>query len=199
MKKKCAKCGFENLEDSEFCQECGTQLTLKTESKSYSFNEGIEKIEDVVFKPKKKGFVGRIIKLFLILAICFIGLIVFVMLLPTNESTQTGTKNTNDVDLTSFPINELSIEELDAEWVGQQLYIKGILKNNYSNPAKNVGIRVDFYKDKEMKQLFDTRYITVVGVSAKGAYNFNEPIDINEPPSQQPWYNVQIESAEYLK
>lgn len=63
MKIKCSQCFFENLEGSEFCQNCGYKLSFKvaqetvdkdTQEIKKSIDEEIEKIEDVIFKPKKQ-------------------------------------------------------------------------------------------------------------------------------------------------
>lgn len=204
---KCTNCSFDNLPHSEFCQECGASLKKQSsgESKAQekSLRQEIEKIDDVIFHPKKKGsFIGNIIKLSLIVGgVGFIGLVGLIILgsLYPDESTSTDTTtNTVEADLTSFPVGYLEIKDLDSEWIGQQFYVKGVLKNSYSSPAGNVRVRVDFYKDKNQQQLFDTRYITLLGVSANGAYSFDEPVYIN-PYDGQFWYVTQVESAEYLK
>jgi|GEM_PF-3376653 len=202
---KCGNCSFDNLPDSVFCQKCGTPLkkhsTDKPKTKEKSFRQEIEKIDDVIFHPKKKSSsVGNIIKLFLIVGgIGFVGLVGLIILdssyseevLPTDKTT-----NTVEIDLTSFPVSYLEIKDLDSEWIGQQFYVKGILKNSHSSPALDVRVRVDFYKDEDLQELFDTRYVTILVVPANGAYSFKEPVFIN-PYDGQFWYITRIESAEY--
>lgn len=202
MNMKCPNCSYKNLPNSIFCQECGTSIEKQpykeVNSQEKSFRHEIEKIEDIIFTPKKKTHTIR--NLLLIISF-FVIIIIFAVISENNtnnNSTSTDNATDSQIDLTSFPISKLQIEELNSEWVGQQLYIKGILKNSYSLPAGNIKVRVDFYKDKNNQQLFDTRYMTMIGVSANGAFRFNEPIYIN-PYYEQFWYFAQIESAEFLK
>ncbi len=204
---KCTNCSYDNLPHSEFCQECGSPLknhsTGKSKPHEKTLREEIEKIDDVIFKPKEQGsFIGNIIKLFFAIAgIGFIGIVVLIFLGALFSDSDTSTPDTvatSQSDLTIFPVGYLEIKDLDSEWVGQQFYVKGVLKNSYSSPAQNVRVRVDFYKDNNQQQLFDTRYMTLLGVSANGAYSFDEPVYIN-PYDGQFWYVTQIESAEYLK
>lgn len=203
---KCQECSYENLSHSSYCQECGTPLK-KSQSKKdntspeNSIRHEIERLDDVIFKPKKNGgFVSRAIKIFFVLAgIGFIGLIGLGILVAVFSDDNTSySTDPVETDLTSFPLGYLEIQELDSEWVGQQFYISGVLKNSYSTGASDVKVRVDFYKDENEEELFDTRYITILGVSANGAYSFDEPVYIN-PYDGRFWYVTQIESAEYLQ
>lgn len=206
---KCTNCSFDNLPHSKFCQECGLPLSKKSseepKSQEKSLRQEIEKIDDVIFHPKKKGsFIGNVIKLFLIIGgIGFVGLVGLIILglLYLKKSTTTKT-TTNPIETNlitfPFPIMYLEIKDLDSEWIGHQFYVKGILKNSYSSPAKNVKVRIDFYKDKNQQQLFDTRYISLPGVAANGAYSFYKPVYINLYYDQF-WYVAYVESAEYLK
>lgn len=201
MNITCSKCGTDNTEDSLFCQECGHKLSGTTSSPRHShsdssLHEAIEKIDDVMFKPNKRSSTFR--NIVIILVILIVGF--FIVLFISSDENGTTSNQTQDSS-TVFPIENLSIpeDELNAEWVGQIFHIKGVLKNQHTQAAGNVSVRVDFYNDKEMKHLFDTRYITLIGVSANGAYSFNEPVYINVPSSQNFWYTAQIQSAEYLK
>lgn len=51
---KCKICGFNNPDDSLFCQECGQTIVNKTESSPSLHGEIEEGISDVLFAPKKK-------------------------------------------------------------------------------------------------------------------------------------------------
>ncbi|MGI5826773.1 MAG: zinc ribbon domain-containing protein [Patescibacteria group bacterium] len=197
---KCKNCGFANPEDSVFCQECGEKLSeevsSKQKTKDLSIHEEIEEgIDDVLFIPKKKkSNAARNIIIGLLILIAFL---FFVSVFSSDSTTQTNTNSTDIVDQ-AFPISYLSIKDLDSEWGGYNrniLYLKGTLKNDFNELAVDVSLRVDFFRDKETTDLFDTRYITIIGVPANGAYSFKE-----EVPSfftdKRFWYNVQIVGAE---
>ena len=211
MKIKCTKCGFANLENSSFCQDCGFEMggqakkarTQNIEESKKNLHKHIEEIDDVIFKPKKKGSaIGRLFKLFLIaVGIGIVGIIILALLAFSQTDNSYNTPETvsdKPVVPDTFPVGYLSIEDLDSDWVGQQFYVKGILKNSYNYGAKNVVVRVDFYKDKAQQQLFDTRYVTIVGVPKSGAYSFTEPVYIN-PYDGQFWFVLTADSAEILK
>lgn len=217
MKIKCPECEFENLSGSDYCQECGHNLNIASNSKTEknadnttnetkpldSVSETIGKIDDVIFKPKKSGFSIKNVTIGVIVVggLGFLGLI-FLAMLPSDDYTYSDT-GTTTVDTTSyqngyFPLTSLTVENIDSEWIGNTFYLKGVLKNTNARPAGNVSLRVDFYWDEETKQLFDTRFVTVAGVSANGAYSFSEPVYINDPNGQF-WYLVTITGADYLE
>ena len=83
---KCPKCDFENLSSSEFCQECGFDLSNKEYIKS--LHKEMEEIDDVIFKPKKKK--GSFLKvIFIILSILgglFILLVIWYSIFPVEDS-----------------------------------------------------------------------------------------------------------------
>lgn len=203
---KCQECSYDNLPHSDFCQNCGFSLKKhphkEDESPVSSIRQEIEKIDDVIFKPKKNGsFIGKALKLFFVIAgIGFVGLVGLIFLIAVFDSETPSTSNADSIetDSTTFPIGYLEIQDLDSDWVGQQFYISGVLKNSYSLGAKDISVRVDFYKDENEEELFDTRYITILGVIANGAYSFEEPVYIN-PYDGRFWYVTQIESADYIQ
>ena len=199
---KCPSCSVVNLEGSEFCQNCGNKLIASTtseykvEKRPKKLHEQIEELDDVIFKPKKKR--SAVVKTLLALVglglLGFGGLLFLAYLYPEKAPVEEP-----PVESTVFPAYQIVVDELGAEWVGQTFHLKGILKNNYSQSAGNVKVRVDFFKDEEMTQLFDTRYVTITSVSANGAYSFNEPVYIENPTAELFWYTAQVQEAEYLR
>lgn len=197
---KCPNCSYHNLSKSDFCQECGYEFNKNKRTRlddafsKSSHNESI--LDDVIFKPRRKtGFIGRIVKLGLILAgigfLGLIGLVIIGLALP-EETPENGTQEVS----TSFPITSLSIEDYDIEYVGDEAYFTGTLKNSNSRSARNVAVRLDFYNDKAQTKHFDTRRVTIeYGADAKGAFSFQVPLYVY--PQGQFWWVWQIEGAEY--
>jgi hypothetical protein len=202
MRINCKQCGYVNLPDSKFCQRCGFKLPQlgksSVETAQPKIYDQIEELDDVIFRPKKRS--SNLAMWILIAIILFFALVVFVVYIATlSEETDVGTnvetthKETTPVQ---FPVNYLTLDNLDSEWVGTTLYIKGTIKNDYTEVARNLDLRIDFAWDSENKSVFDTRYIKLEGVSAKGAYSFNEPVFINQPEDKF-WYTVTLVGADY--
>lgn len=201
---KCDKCGFDNSAGSAFCQECGDKLTneglpVKNNTVKYRVYKQIETgIDDVMFVPKKRkgNKVFNIILVCLILVVCFLVGKIFI---NSSSGDSSAFQITPTPFVETFPLNQLSLKNLDSEWSGYGnnaiLYIKGTLMNNYSQSAKNVEIRIDFYGKEDNEDLFDTRYITISGVSYNGAYSFNEPI-YGFNSLKKFWWQLTVISAE---
>lgn len=201
---KCPGCSYNNLETSVFCQECGYKLHPHTEAKekrseksrpSSIYKELEQDIEDVLFVPKKKRSRLRV---FLIIALLIvIGFVVLVIIGSTTEDTTPSVSSNNQLEdsLATFPIYNLVIENPKLDWVGQQLYFRGTIKNNYSKAAKDIRVRLDLYWDKALKQLFDTRFLTIIGASPNGAFTFELPVYAF--PEKAFWWIHQIESASF--
>lgn len=210
----CENCGVENKARSLFCKGCGNKLIHKSIKKSdpirklpnFSENE----IEDILFIPQKKRDYLRSFINFLawfVAILCVIGFLAY-FLLP--EEFEGGTYTELDSTYEEqeeyipdnqnnryFPIFNLELTKIDSEWKGEQFYLTGTIRNSYYEPAKNIKIRVDFSTDEAGLKVFDTRYITLDGVSKNGAYTFREPVFINNPEGKF-WFVAQIESAENL-
>lgn len=205
MKIKCPECFYENLEDSEYCQECGAKLIQDEEKTKNSqaeveasdkkpLHKYVEEIEDVIFRPKKKT--SPIKKFFLwvlvIIVLIFSGWMLSVFLSAgENDTALTQTEPT------TFPISYLNI--VDYEIIFDDYgdsYFAGTLKNAYLEAARNVKVRLDFYYDEALKQHFDTRNTIIEnGVEANGAFSFEIPL--NFYPQDQFWWIWKIESADY--
>ena len=115
----------------------------------------------------------------------------------SDSGSETEAVVTPTPDMT-FPISLLTLEELDLEWGGynkETLYLKGTLKNAYTISAKDVRIRVDFYKYENSQNLFDTRYVTIPGVTMNGAYTFKEELYTLNYQGKF-WYTATIVSVE---
>lgn len=209
MEIKCPHCSYKNLEDSQYCQECGIDLSLQNSKNSsepllekdkkketISDYKHVEEISDVIFKPKEKaGFFKRMIKiavaLFGIGFLGLLGLFVLSFIFQDSESSYTGIQQ----ETTAFPISNLSIVNYDIEYVDGEPYFTGILKNSSSRDAVNVRVRLDFYKDQAKTNHFDTRRVNIeYGVDAYGAFSFQVPLYIY--PQGQFWWVWQIEGAE---
>ncbi len=193
---------FENLKGSKFCQECGFELTSenlkKVKTIAASLHEEIEKIDDVIFRPKKKEmFSKKPIERFVFIAcvgtiLGFIGITVLASL--SSEKSQTTNIKTESA---TFPISHLNITDYDIIYDDYfESYFVGTLKNAYSGAARNVSVRLDFYYDEALKRHFDTRIVTIwSGAEANGAFSFQVPI--NFYPRGQSWWTWKIESADY--
>ena len=201
---KCLNCSFENLDDSSFCQQCGANLTTGYDSVEDLYRTkkiSSSTINDIVFLPKSQtGFFWKFAKGILLgVGVLTIGLIFLAFLVAESPSNSTNapsldtprTVMPNDL----FPLTLLELQEIDSEWVGSDLFITGIIKNSYFKTARNIRIRLDFYRDKNRSKMFDTRYITLPGVPAKGAYSFKEPVYLNDAEASF-WYEAEIVSAE---
>ncbi len=185
----CDNCKHLNEKDNKYCIKCGFLLTKKR-----------RKTEDILFVPEgNKSHTVRNIFLFI-----FFGSISFLLLLividtNTIKSSRSPTDTHLAVSPEVFPLSYLSIKNIDSNWIGTgdgaYLNIIGTLTNEYSISAKNVQLRVDFYYDKNDQELFDTRYVTVPGVSYNGAFTFKEPI-YGFSPTKQFWFRVRVISAD---
>jgi len=187
MRIKCPQCSFENLEESNFCQECGYNLRNINETEveeTKSIHEEIEEIDDVIFQPKKK----RISFKNIIIGVLVFGFLVFVGLLVL-----AGLYNSD----TSFPISYLNITDYKIIYDDYgESYFVGTLKNAYSKAVRNVRVRLDFYYDKALTQLFDTRKVVIEnGAEANGAFSFVKPLYFY--PQNQYWWIWKIEGADY--
>jgi len=198
MKIKCPDCSYSNLEKSEFCQNCGYDLTKKGSSnknEAKSIHEQIEDIDDIIFKPKKKGISIKNIFIGLVVlgAIGFIGLLILAAV-PTNED------NSNEQitsEPTTFPISYLNIADYEILYddAGESFFT-GVLKNTYTKAARNVKVRLDFYYDEALKKHFDTRNTIIEnGAEQNGAFSFQIPLTFY--PQDKYWWVWKIESADY--
>lgn len=183
-----------------FCQECGFNLSSRiaeavVETKR-AIHEEIQEIGDVIFKPKKKGISFKnILLLFFIIGALGLGGLVLLAWLTSDGVSNTGT--TTESQPTTFPISYLNIEnyEIIFDDVGET-YFTGTLKNTYSKVARNVKVRLDFYRDEALKQHFDTRNVTIInGAEANGAFSFKVPLTFY--PQDLFWWLWKIEGADY--
>lgn len=199
MKTKCPDCDYGNLEKSKYCQNCGYDLSKKSgaseKSKVETLHEQIEDIDDIIFKPKKKGVsLKNIIIGVLVLGVLgFVGILILAAI-PTDENT---TSEQSVSDPTNFPISYLTIADYEILYddAGES-YFTGILKNTYSKAARNVKVRLDFYYDEALKRHFDTR-ITIIesGAESNGAFSFEVPLTFY--PQGNYWWVWEIEGADY--
>jgi len=203
MKIECPKCSYKNLLGSEYCQECGTNLSKlekRKESKPESDNKKpihkeIEEISDVIFKPKKKRSLAS---WFVIIVFIGLGLFaLFLVLASFSEDISSPDTSTTIEESADFPISYLNITDYDVIFDDYgESYFVGTLKNAYSRAARNVKIRLDFYYDEALKRHFDTRNAIIKnGAEAKGAFSFEVPL--NFYPQDQFWWIWEIESADY--
>jgi len=198
MKIKCPQCYFENLKGSRFCQECGynfKNLKETRDEETKSLHKEIEKIDDVIFQPKKKSisFKNIIIGVFVFGPLVFVGLLVLVGLYYSDTSNKASYIESS----VTFPISYLNITDYKIIYddYGESYFI-GTLKNAYSKAVRNVKVRLDFYYDKALTQLFDTRKVVIEnGAEANGAFSFKKPLYFY--PQGQYWWVWKIEGADY--
>ncbi len=194
---KCPNCSFKNISDSKFCQRCGYEIGKNRQTKIdkiYQKNTSDTKIDDVIFKPKKKqNVVLRIIKLVLISGVVFTALVVAVLIFIPSEDSDYVPLDSQIQNV--FPVSYLSLEEADIKFISDEAYLVGILHNKYSKAARNVVVRVDFFKDKASQKKFDTRRVSIeYGAEANGAFSFQIPLNIY--PEGQFWWVWTIEGAD---
>lgn len=199
MKTKCPDCDYSNLEKSKYCQNCGYDLSKKSgaseKSEVKTLHEQIEDIDDIIFKPKKKGVSLKniIIGVLVLGALGFVGIFILAAI-PTNENT---TSEQSVSEPTNFPISYLTITDYEILYddAGES-YFTGILKNTYSKAARNVKVRLDFYYDEALKKHFDTRNTIIEsGAVSNGAFSFEVPLTFY--PQGVYWWVWEIEGADY--
>lgn len=198
---KCLRCDYNNDSDSTFCQECGDKLATQHKLKSSrsksktSFAGQLDDVQDIIFHPSKKegGIFRTILAGIGVLVVLGVAIVILAAVFSTDSST-TSTPTDTTQQPTGFPLYKLSIDDIDSEWQGETLVITGVIKNSYSQSAKNVSLKIDFYHDEATTKLFDTRYVTILGAPANGAYSFEEPVYVR--PSGKFWYLITVDSAE---
>jgi hypothetical protein len=191
---KCSNCGYTNIENSKFCRDCGKNLIFsKSHNNEKTFYTEIKTIEDVIFNPKKKkvSFVNIIVGLF-VAGCLIVGLLGIAIIYYSNDSTPNTMSNSE-----SFPITYLNISDGEVIYdENNESYFVGTLKNTYSKAARDVNIRLDFYRDEALKEHFDTRTQSIEnGAEANGAFSFQLPLTFY--PTGKYWYTWKIEGAGY--
>lgn len=187
---KCPECSLINKKDGRYCRRCGTALDSGAQPQK------TDDLSDVIFTPKKKSVsFGNILLLLLIFGV--VGFLGLIWLASSDSGSASPAQNNAGQQLPlSFPIEYLEIEDADIEWHGEEPYFVGVLKNRYSRTARDVAVRLDFYRDQTTNRHFDTRRTVIeYGVDARGAFSFQVPLSIY--PSGQFWYTWEIESAKY--
>ena len=196
--KICPNCSFDNTNDSLFCQECGSNLHLsklpkKSSSKSIYHQLNTGAINDVIFQPPKKQNNG----LFWVIVLGVIFFVFMLLIISSYSSNNlssligqpTPTESVNKYTM----LSNLSIENYDVKWIGEETYFVGTMKNLNNYHLKDIVVRIDFAWDKAMSKLFDTRYVTVSSVPSNGAFTFQLPVSVYQ--DKQYWYQYKIESA----
>lgn len=199
---KCLRCGFANDTDSKFCEECGNQLEHVTprnkssrvgqKSQTHTMSRQISDVEDVIFKPKHKPIAWG--NVFGAILLVLIGGFFFLVWLGSDDTgTSTATDSTY-TEQTSFPITYLTINNQDLKWIGEELYFIGTLHNKYTEAVKSTYVRLDFYKDKALTKLIDTRLVDVGGTLPSGAFSFQVPVNFYQ--NDQYWWTWKVMEAE---
>ncbi|MCD8485143.1 hypothetical protein LRY65_05335 [Candidatus Woesebacteria bacterium] len=134
---KCPNCNFENIGSSDFCQECGFDLSIKSHKKS--IHKELEEIEDVIFNPEKKK--GGIAKLILISLAVLGGLFVLLVMwyaifpeedTPTNFSSTPTTETSYNDEWRSFTSTEHGFSiNFPADYESERIP-EELLDNGYS-------------------------------------------------------------------
>lgn len=198
---KCDECSFENATDSVYCQECGNKLVREEKRKSEGnrVKHISRDLNDVVFIPKKKTSWGAIIALvFALLGIGFVGLVLLGQGYEneTQKTSAVPTPYAESQNTQIFPINQLVLENGKTQYVDEQMYFTGLLKNNHLEPAVDVAIRLDFAWDEAMQKKFDSRYVFIDYVAANGVRTLRELVDVYVPPNRTFWTSYLIEKAD---
>lgn len=165
--------------------------TKKVKKTGNNISSYIDDIDDVIFTPKKKTSSSKGV-----ITLIFIVLFVFVMWLLFSDSSQQPSTNTNDaqVQVDQDYTRYLSMHDSEIAWEGNTQYFNATIRNSSDQFITDVIIRIDFSKDKEGKDKFDTRYYTVDVVPPSGAMTISEPVYLNAP-IQNWWWLANIEEA----
>jgi len=93
-------------------------------------------------------------------------------------------------------VSRLNITEPEIHYDNSgEAYFTGVLHNDNSVAVRNVEVRLDFYRDKEMKKHFDTRRVLIdSGAEARGAFSFEVPLYIY--PDGQYWWVYRFEGLD---
>lgn len=197
---KCTHCEEYNEKNSKFCNSCGKKLHEADTESTASHSSLLDGLDDIIFTPKRKDKSLWIFIICLVVAgFIFLGGIVIYTF--SHLSITGGDQNYGQESKIDDPISWLSIDNLDSEWGGVSrniFYLKGVLHNSSNKPIKNISVRIDFSIDEEGKEIFDTRYITLVGVADNGAYTFNEIVP-GFYTEKKNWYTAKILSAEFVE
>jgi hypothetical protein len=97
---KCPRCSFENITSSDFCQECGFDLSVKEYKKP--LHKEIEEADDVIFKPNKKTnpLVKLILVSFTILGGLFVLLVIWYAVYPEEDTSSTYSPTSTAIETT---------------------------------------------------------------------------------------------------
>lgn len=157
-----------------------------------------EDIDDVIFHGQRQSSQSNNVVKFIVYLVG-IGVVLFLLFLTIeifSENNHSNYTQTTQQYPTVFPINNLSIEDYEIIFKGEEAYFTGTLKNSYSIGARHVQVRLDFYRDQALNKHFDTRKIDIeYGADANGAFSFEVPLYIY--PEGQFWWVWRIEKADY--
>ncbi len=165
----CENCLFVNQKGSKYCQECGEKLSSHEESSVEKFDALLKNdIDDIIFRPKKRSRVKRVVQIVLF-SFAVIVAVIFLAVLYDSASSDPALS-----EVSAF--ENVSVEDAELEWYGEELYFTGILKNTGYEAVNEVKVRIDFYRDEEGNNQFDTRTVTVGSVEPYGAFSFEVPL-----------------------
>lgn len=156
MKTKCSNCDYSNLEKSKYCQNCGYDLSKKSgaseKSEVKTLHEQIEDIDDIIFKPKKKGgsLSQIILIIFSVLGGIFILLVIWYAIFPEDDSStspagQTATESIDNNQWKTFNSTEYGFKinfpsDYEAERIPEEKLDNGITYGGMqymSSPSDN--------------------------------------------------------------
>jgi len=206
---KCPKCDYNNLEHSEFCQDCGyrfQQITQGERTRKQALMAGMEReIDDIIFTPKTKS--NRTVAILVIMGfIGFLVLLVFIAASTSSDNTTTETPATTETtDITTVDLTCLVLSE--EAMTGNTTYIpnptyEATLYNGCSYPVTNVMLRVNFYKNGATttdEMPLDTQYVTATELLGAGdSTRVKGTIETNADTSGEFMYSVTVYTAERL-
>ncbi|MFA6249896.1 MAG: zinc ribbon domain-containing protein [Candidatus Shapirobacteria bacterium] len=208
--KPCPQCTVLNPEDSIYCQECGHKLVnfgaklTRSGKRSSSLSKELEAGLGPVFVPPQRShslafmFFGAVV-----LAITFLAILGSVVGSDDVDrlSSLSNTKVSPSVK-SAVPLTNLSLTGIDSEWRGTYpqsvFYVNGTITNNSATSVRNTMLRVDFYWDKDLTDIFDTRYLKITtAISSNNRHSFSHPISGFFPKDNKNfWYLVTVISSE---
>ena len=201
---KCEYCGYENLEDSFYCEECGKKLGAERPVKK---NRLEDEIEDVVFVPKKKSSTNWAAIVVLVLILAFLGFLYLVGEADDESlSSPTSTSSQSAHTPRQSPFRMSDLQLLDEKMVGNSYSIPNpvytaTLHNSGSSYVSDVVMRFNFYSSGNPNAVpVDTRYITVAEIMAPGdSTSINTIIETNANTSGDFWWRAEIFNADELE
>lgn len=157
---KCSKCNFNNPKGGNFCQKCGTELTISHIKEATKKDHFIDDLDDIIFTPKKKrASAVTFIAGFLLLIITILATYIFLTLNNTQDPLDKFIKN----KFADCLLLEGAAMHPQTEFMGDPLY-EVTLDNTCNKDLSNVVVQVKFFSSDSdaNSEPIDTVNVTLI-------------------------------------